>query len=62
MDSWVDDGLNSNQRAEVSTILEFIQNLDFTFRLLLMRSMIGITNYLLISLERKYQDIINAVR
>ncbi|KAK1402401.1 hypothetical protein POM88_002006 [Heracleum sosnowskyi] len=62
LDNIVDDGLNSDQRAEASTLLEFIQSFDFIFSLFFMKTVLGITNELSISLQRKDQDIVNAMR
>ncbi|KAL5545449.1 hypothetical protein UlMin_005136 [Ulmus minor] len=57
----VDDGSKSEQKYEASHLLEFMQSLDFIFSLHLMRNILGFTNELSVALQRKDQDIINAM-
>lgn len=57
LDFIVEDGLNSEQRAEASNLLELIQSFDFVFSLHLMKVILGNTNELSIALQRKEQDI-----
>ncbi|KAJ0981332.1 hypothetical protein J5N97_009587 [Dioscorea zingiberensis] len=56
-----ENGLNSEQRVEAQFLLQMIQSFDFIFNLHLMRSVLGITNELSKSLQRKDQDIVNAM-
>ena len=56
-----EDGLNADQRAEVDGLLEKLQTFDFAFTLHLMKNILGITNELSQALQRKDQDIINAM-
>ena len=56
-----DNGLTSEQRAEACALLNSIQSFDFVFSLHLMKNILGITNDLSQALQRKDQDIINAM-
>ncbi|KAH7690019.1 P-loop containing nucleoside triphosphate hydrolase protein [Dioscorea alata] len=56
-----ENGLNSEQRVEAQFLLQMLQSFDFIFNLHLMRNVLGITNELSKSLQRKDQDIINAM-
>ncbi|XP_039116605.1 zinc finger MYM-type protein 1-like [Dioscorea cayenensis subsp. rotundata] len=56
-----ENGLNSEQRVEEQFLLQILQSFDFIFNLPLMRNVLGITNELSKSLERKDQDIVNAM-
>ncbi|KAH7679324.1 Ribonuclease H-like protein [Dioscorea alata] len=49
------------QRVEAQILLQMIQSFDFIFNLYLMRNVLGITNELSKSLQRKDQDIVNAM-
>ena len=62
LDNIVEDGLNTYQRAETATLLELIKSYDFIFRLHFMKTVLGITNDLSVVLQRKDQDIVNAMR
>ena len=57
----VDDKSNYEQRCEANNLLEVMQSFEFVFNLNLMRIILGITNELLKALQRKYQDIVNAM-
>ena len=57
----VDDGMNSEQRCEASNLLDSIQSFDFVLSLHLMRNVLGVTNELSKALQRKDQDIVNAM-
>ncbi|KAL5567045.1 hypothetical protein UlMin_030209 [Ulmus minor] len=57
----VDDGSKSEKKYEASHLLEFMQSFDFIFSLHLMRNILGVTNELSVALQRKDQDIINAM-
>ncbi|XP_031270536.1 uncharacterized protein LOC116128926 [Pistacia vera] len=62
LDYVVEDGSDPKQRAQASTLLKFIQSFDFIFSLHLMKTMLGITNELSNALQRKDQDIANAMK
>ena len=57
-----EDRLNPDQRAEVNGLLDTLQTFDFVFTLHMMKTVLGITNELSQALQRKDQDIINAVK
>ncbi|KAL5546116.1 hypothetical protein UlMin_005803 [Ulmus minor] len=57
----VDDGSKFEQKYETSHLLKFMQSFDFIFSLHLMRNILGVTNELSVALQRKDQDIINAM-
>ncbi|XP_023731074.2 uncharacterized protein LOC111878813 [Lactuca sativa] len=57
----VEDCGSSEQKAEVVILLDWTQSFDFVFALILMKSILGITNELSSTLQRKYQDIVNAM-
>ena len=56
-----DNGSNYEQRYEANTLLEFMQSFDFIFSLYLMKNILGNTNELSKALQRKDQDIVNAM-
>ena len=55
------DSLLSEQRVEAQSILRSILSFEFSFTLHLMKNILGITNELLIALQKKNQDIVNAM-
>ena len=57
----VEDGSNSEQRYRATNLLESMQSFNFVFSLHLMRTILGITSELLQALQRKDQDIVNAM-
>ena len=57
----VNDGTNSEQRSEANNLLESMLSFDFAFSLHLMKILLGVTNELSKALQRKDQDIINAM-
>ena len=57
----VEDGTTSEQRGEACALLDSIQSFDFVFNLHLMKGVLGITNELSQALQRKDQDIVNAM-
>ncbi|XP_057791317.1 uncharacterized protein LOC131008458 [Salvia miltiorrhiza] len=57
----VEDGVSSEQKGEANNLLGLMQSFDFVFTLHLMRSNLGITNELSKALQRKDQDIVNAM-
>uniref|UniRef100_A0A5B7B014 Putative zinc finger MYM-type protein 1-like n=1 Tax=Davidia involucrata TaxID=16924 RepID=A0A5B7B014_DAVIN len=56
-----EDGLDSEQRAEACVLMDSLQSFDFAFNLHLMKTVLGITNELSLALQRKDQDIVNAM-
>ena len=57
-----DDGLTSEQRCEANNLVELVQSFNFVFCLHLMKDVLGITNELSQALQRKDQDIANAMK
>ncbi|GMP79523.1 hypothetical protein CsSME_00035028 [Camellia sinensis var. sinensis] len=57
----LEDGSNSEQRAEANVLLDSIQSFEFAFNLYLMKTILAITSELSQALQRKYQDIVNAM-
>ncbi|XP_052208007.1 uncharacterized protein LOC127811856 [Diospyros lotus] len=55
------DGSNSDKKGEAYNLLESIQSFDFAFNLHLMRTVLAMTNELSKALQRKDQDIVNAM-
>ncbi|XP_058215291.1 uncharacterized protein LOC131326509 [Rhododendron vialii] len=61
LDVVVEDASSSDQKLEAFHLLKGMQFFDFVFNLHLMKSVLGITNDLLQALQRKDQDIVNAM-
>ena len=61
LDVIVDDGTNSEQRSEANNLIESMLSFDFVFSLHLMKTLMRVTNQLSKALQRKDQDIINAM-
>ncbi|XP_022893953.1 zinc finger MYM-type protein 1-like [Olea europaea var. sylvestris] len=57
-----DESCSCDQRSDATNLLELIQRFDFAFNLQLMRSVLGISNELSKALQRKDQDIVNAMQ
>ncbi|KAL0533854.1 hypothetical protein IC582_028125 [Cucumis melo] len=57
----IDDGSNSEQKYETKVLMNSIQSFDFVFHVHLMKTILGITNDLSQVLQRKDQDIVNAM-
>ena len=57
----VEEGSNSKHRYEATNLLESMQSFNFVFSLHLMRTILGVTNELSQALQRKDQDIVNAM-
>ncbi|XP_052182037.1 uncharacterized protein LOC127794821 [Diospyros lotus] len=55
------DGSNSDKKSEAYNLLESILSFDFAFNLHLMRTVLAMTNELSKALQRKDQDIVNAI-
>ena len=51
----------SNQKVEAQSIMRSIISFEFVFALYLMKNILGITNELSIALQKKNQDIVNAM-
>lgn len=62
LDAVVEDGLYVDKKFEASRLLEGIQSFEFIISLHLMTLILGITNELSRALQRKDQDIENAMR
>ncbi|XP_028057066.1 uncharacterized protein LOC114261061 [Camellia sinensis] len=56
-----EDGSNLEQRAEANVLLDSIQSFEFVFNLYLMKMILAITSELSQALQRKDQDIVNAM-
>ena len=56
-----EDGMLAKQRAQADNLLVLIQCFEFVFTLDLMKTILGITNNLSKALQRKDQDIVNAM-
>ncbi|KAK9990963.1 hypothetical protein SO802_025948 [Lithocarpus litseifolius] len=56
------DGLDSDQRAEANILIGLLQTFEFVFDLHLMKGVLGISNELSQALQRKDQDIVNAMK
>ncbi|XP_020702917.1 zinc finger MYM-type protein 1-like [Dendrobium catenatum] len=57
----VEDGISSEQKGEAFALLGTMQSFEFSFCLLLMKDILGITAELSQALQRKEQDIVNAM-
>ncbi|KAL4605598.1 hypothetical protein ACB092_09G041100 [Castanea dentata] len=58
----IEDGLDSDQRAEANILIGLLQTFEFVFDLHLMKGVLGISNELSQALQRKDQDIVNAMK
>ncbi|XP_059429097.1 uncharacterized protein LOC132162896 [Corylus avellana] len=58
----IEDGLNSEQKAKTNILIQSLKTLDFAFNLHLMKNVLEITKELSQSLQRKDQDILNAMK
>nr|XP_028952697.1 zinc finger MYM-type protein 1-like [Malus domestica] len=58
---WIKDDTNQDNFGEASKLFHDIQIFDFVFHLFLMRLILGITNELSQALQKKDQDIVNAM-
>ncbi|XP_059632918.1 uncharacterized protein LOC132275438 [Cornus florida] len=57
----IDDGSYVEQRSEAKILLTLMQSFSFVFTLYLMRAILGVTNELSKALQKKNQDIENAM-
>ncbi|KAL4613890.1 hypothetical protein ACB092_07G014500 [Castanea dentata] len=58
----IEDGLDSDQRAEANILIGLLQTFEFVFDLHLMKGVLGKSNELSQALQRKDQDIVNAMK
>ena len=58
----IEDGLDFDQRAEANILIGLLQTFEFVFDLHLMKGVLGISNELSQALQRKDQDIVNAMK
>ncbi|PIM99151.1 hypothetical protein CDL12_28358 [Handroanthus impetiginosus] len=58
----MEDGVNAEHRAKASSPLDAILSFDFVFKLHLIWKVLGIINELSQALQRKDQDIVNAMK
>ncbi|XP_073137936.1 uncharacterized protein [Henckelia pumila] len=61
LDEIVEDGSHSDQRVEALHLVKDMQSFEFVFNLHLMKSILGIINDLSLALQRKDQDIRQAM-
>ncbi|XP_022852849.1 zinc finger MYM-type protein 1-like [Olea europaea var. sylvestris] len=57
-----DESCSCDQRSDATDLLELIQRFDFAFNLQLMKSVLTMSNELSKALQRKDQDIVNAIQ
>jgi hypothetical protein len=57
-----EDGATSELRGQAEHLSHFIQSFGFAFNLHLMRYILGVSNELSQALQRKDQDIVNAMK
>jgi hypothetical protein len=56
-----DDGTLPEQRCSAMSLMDKMENFEFVFTMHLLRNILGITNELSQALQRKDQDIVNAM-
>ncbi|XP_038698612.1 uncharacterized protein LOC119996147 [Tripterygium wilfordii] len=61
LDAVVEDGATSDKKGHAFNLSKVMQSFEFVFNLHLMRILLGITNDLSQELQRKDQDIVNAM-
>jgi hypothetical protein len=61
IDAIAEFGSNASDRLKAKGVLDVIQTFDFALMLHLMKVILGITNELNVALQKKDQDIVNAV-
>ena len=62
LDTIADDGASSELKREARHLSHFIQSFEFVFNLHLMRYILGVSNELSQTLQRKDQDLVNAMK
>uniref|UniRef100_A0A7N0R9D3 TTF-type domain-containing protein n=1 Tax=Kalanchoe fedtschenkoi TaxID=63787 RepID=A0A7N0R9D3_KALFE len=61
LDAICESGSNSEHRVQAKDLLEKLQTFDFIFGVILMKNVRGVTNELSHALQKKDQDIVNAM-
>uniref|UniRef100_A0A7N0V437 DUF4371 domain-containing protein n=1 Tax=Kalanchoe fedtschenkoi TaxID=63787 RepID=A0A7N0V437_KALFE len=56
-----ESGASSEHRVQAKDLLEKLQTFEFIFGLILMKNVLGVTNELSQALQKKDQDIVNAI-
>ncbi|CAI0404293.1 unnamed protein product [Linum tenue] len=62
LENIMNDGSSSKTKWDATTALERMKSFDFVFNLLMMKKILGTTDMLCVALQRKSQDILNAIR
>jgi hypothetical protein len=57
----LEDGTSSEQKGDARSTLKLIISFEFAFALHLMKNILGVTNELSIALQKKNQNIVNAI-
>ena len=57
-----EDGLHSKQRAEACALITILKYFDFAYNLHLMFSVLGITNELSVTSQKRDQNIVNVMK
>ncbi|XP_004292906.1 PREDICTED: uncharacterized protein LOC101296462 [Fragaria vesca subsp. vesca] len=57
-----EDGSSNDHKQDASWLLDLLESFDFVFSLHLMKVLLGITNLLSQALQRRDQDIVNAMK
>uniref|UniRef100_A0A7N0UEP7 TTF-type domain-containing protein n=1 Tax=Kalanchoe fedtschenkoi TaxID=63787 RepID=A0A7N0UEP7_KALFE len=61
LDAICESGASSEHRVQAKDLLEKLQTFDFIFGVILMKNVLGVTNELSQALQKKDQDIVNAI-
>uniref|UniRef100_A0A7N0VH27 DUF4371 domain-containing protein n=1 Tax=Kalanchoe fedtschenkoi TaxID=63787 RepID=A0A7N0VH27_KALFE len=61
LDAICESGANTEHRIQAKDLLEKLQTFDFIFGVILMKNVLGVTNELSQALQKKDQDIVNAI-
>uniref|UniRef100_A0A7N0RCR7 TTF-type domain-containing protein n=1 Tax=Kalanchoe fedtschenkoi TaxID=63787 RepID=A0A7N0RCR7_KALFE len=61
LDAICESGANSEHQIQTKDLLEKLQTFDFIFGVILMKNVLGVTNELSQALQKKDQDIVNAI-
>uniref|UniRef100_A0A7N0UVT2 TTF-type domain-containing protein n=1 Tax=Kalanchoe fedtschenkoi TaxID=63787 RepID=A0A7N0UVT2_KALFE len=61
LDAICESGANSEHRIQAKDLLEKLQTFDFIFGVILMKNVLGVTNEFSQVLQKKDQDIVNAI-
>lgn len=57
----MEDALHPEQKGEALSLIKYVPTFEFVFGLHMMRKVLGITNDLSLALQKKNQDIVNAM-